>query len=430
MTNNEKVIFRTPVNHLIFNINIMKRKILLTFTIFVLALNGKAQLLSKANQDESIPENLYFNLAEQLLRTDGKLKLGGYGEAHYNQPLSKDLKKNGTLDVHRFVMMLGYQFNSKTQFVTELEFEHVNEVSIEQMYLQYKLTNYLNFRAGLLLSPMSIINLYHEPTVFNGVERPQLNNALIPTTWREIGFGASGIILPAYIKYQVYVMNGFKSYDNGVAQIGGEKGLRNGRQKAAKSFVSSPNYTARLEFFGLRGFNIGLSGYFGKTQSALYDNIKKGDDAALSMADSSVVGLSMIGADARYSFEGFKFASQLFYSGLSNTYQYNAFTANKGGGDLGKSMFGYYADLGYNLLKTTQSSKEFVFFVRYSNYDTHFSVSQNIIKNSAYQKTVFTTGLSLFLDKGAVIKTDLQFVKSGSDTKYANTLNVGFGIMF
>jgi hypothetical protein len=364
-----------------------------------------------------------------MLMTNGNLKIGGYGEVHYNQPVSSDERKNGTLDVHRFVMMMGYQFNDKLQFVTELEFEHVSEFYVEQAFLQYKLNNAINLRGGLILTPMGIVNEYHEPTTFNGVERPQIDNNISPTTWREIGIGITGVILPASLKYQAYIMNGFNGYD-GQARIGGASGLRGGRQKGANSYISSPNFSGKVEYFGIRGLNLGLSGYFGNTQSTLYNGIDKNDEAALAKADSSVVGISMIGADARYSYKGLKLTGQFYYTHLSNAEAYNQFTKNKGGGNLGSSMFGYYIDLGYNVLRSVKTEKQLIPFVRYSNYDTHYTVPANITDNLSYQRNVVTTGLSFFLTKGAVVKTDLQFVKNGVSDKYATTFNAGFGIMF
>ena len=380
-------------------------------------------------QTDSIPSNLYFNSAEKMLMTNGNLKIGGYGEVHYNQPVSSDVRKNGTLDVHRFVMMMGYQFNNRLQFVTELEFEHVSEFYVEQAFLQYKLNNAINFRGGLILTPMGIVNEYHEPTTFNGVERPQIDNNISPTTWREIGFGITGVILPASLKYQAYIMNGFNGYD-GQARIGGASGLRGGRQKGANSYISSPNFSGKVEYFGIRGLNLGLSGYFGNTQSTLYNGIDKNDEAALAKADSSVVGISMIGADARYSYKGLKLTGQLYYTSLSNTEAFNQFTKGKGGGNLGSAMFGYYVDLGYNVLRSVKTEKQLIPFVRYSNYDTHYTVPSNITDNLSYQKNVITTGLSFFLTRGAVVKADLQLVKNGASDKYVNIFNAGFGIMF
>ena len=380
-------------------------------------------------QSDTIPSNLYINSAEKMLMTNGNLKIGGYGEVHYNQPVSSESRQNGKLDVHRFVMMMGYQFNERLQFVTELEFEHVSEVYVEQAFLQYKLHKYINLRGGLILTPMGIVNEYHEPTAFNGVERPQIDNNIVPSTWREIGIGITGVILPVSVRYQAYVMNGFNSFD-GSARIGGASGLRGGRQKGAESFVSSPNFSVKAEYFGIRGLNIGLAGYFGNTQSKLYNGIDKNDEEALAVADSSVVGISMVGVDARYSIKGLKIAGQLYQTGLSNTEQYNSFTSNKGGGNLGSSMFGYYVDLGYDVMRFANSDKQLIPFIRYSNYDTHKSVPGNINENLAYQKDVITTGLSFFLSKGAVIKADMQFVKNGNSDEYVKTFNAGFGIMF
>ena len=380
-------------------------------------------------QSDTIPSNIYINSAEKMLMTNGNLKIGGYGEVHYNQPVSSDVRKNGTLDVHRFVMMLGYQFNERLQFVTELEFEHVKEFYVEQAFLQYKLNKFINFRGGLILTPMGIINEYHEPTAFNGVERPQIDNNISPTTWREIGFGINGVVLPVSLKYQFYVLNGFNSYD-GTARIGGSSGLRGGRQKGAESFMSSPNFSSKFEYFGIRGLNVGLAGYFGITQSTLYNGVDKNDEEAKAQADSSVVGISMVGVDARYSIRGLKISGQFYYTGLSNTGQYNKFTTGKGGGNLGSSMFGYYIDLGYDVLRSAKTEKQLIPFVRWSNYDTHYKVPVNIDENPAYQKNVYTSGLSFFLTKGAVLKADMQFVKNGAQDKYAKTFNAGFGIMF
>lgn len=142
----------------------MKNSILIVCLILISTLFSNAQ-------PDNILENFYVNGAEKMLMTNGNLKIGGYGEVHYNQPFASDMIKNGTLDVRRFVMMMGYQFNDRLQFVTELEFEHVKELYVEQAFLQYRLNKFINFRGGLILTPMGIVNEYHEPTAFNGVER-------------------------------------------------------------------------------------------------------------------------------------------------------------------------------------------------------------------------------------------------------------------
>ncbi|KJF43291.1 hypothetical protein [Draconibacterium sediminis] len=399
------------------------KKLLLSFLIV------SAGLFSFA-QNEEINPNQYTNSADNLLIQDSKLLIGGYGEVHYNQPLSGDTYNNGKLDVHRVVMLLGYNFNEKTQFITEIEYEHVKEVYVEQAFLQYKLNNAINFRGGLMLVPMGIINEYHEPTTFNGVERPLVDNTITPTTWREIGFGISGTILPASLKYQAYVMNGFNGYD-GSAKLSGAKGMRSGRQKGAESYMSAPNFAGKVEYFGIRGLNLGVSTYLGKTQSKLYNGIDKNDDAAVAMADSSVVGISMLGLDARYSVKGLQLRGQLYYASLSNTDEYNAFTAKDGSmNDVGSAMIGYYAEAAYNVFRTVDTELQLTPFVRYEFLNTHSSVENNIAKNASYEKTAITTGLTLALTKGAVVKTDIQFVKNAATDTYAKTFSAGIGVMF
>ena len=111
----------------------------------------------------------------------------------FNLP-SRDgtIHKNATLDVHRLVTFFGYNFNEKASFVSEVEFEHVSEVYVEQAFLDYKIKNNLSVNAGLMLIPMGIQNLYHEPATFNGVERTNVDKYIVPSTWREIGIGVSG----------------------------------------------------------------------------------------------------------------------------------------------------------------------------------------------------------------------------------------------
>lgn len=401
----------------------MKRLLLLSMII----LAG----ISAYSQKADSTNNQYANAADNLLSKDSKLVLGGYGEVHYNQPLEGSTHNNGKLDVHRVVMLFGYNFTDKTQFITELEFEHVKEVYVEQAFLQHKLNSYINLRGGLMLVPMGIINEYHEPNTFNGVERPLIDKYISPTTWREIGIGATGNILPATLKYQVYIMNGFNSYD-GSAHLSGKNGLRKGRQKGAESFSSAPNLTGKVEYYGIKGLNIGLSGYFGKTQSTLYNGIEKNDDAAVAMADSSVVGVSMLGLDTRYTISGLQLRGQLYYTSLANSEQYNVFTADADGtlNDVGSSMVGYYAELAYNVLRPINAKMQLLPFVRYEFLNTHNSVESNISKNLSYEKHAITTGLTLKLTKGAVAKADVQFVKDAASDKYTKTFNAGIGVMF
>ena len=405
----------------------MNRYLLLTFAMLG-AYFSKAQV---AQNDTTLLSNNYLNTANRMMQTDRKLTIGGYAQIDYNQPLSADTYNNGKLDVHRLVMLFGYKFNSRTQFITEIEYEHIKEVYIEQAFVDYRINNYMNLRAGLMLIPMGIVNEYHEPPTFMGVERPLLDNYLVPTTWREIGIGLTGNIPNANLKYQAYIVNGFSSY-NGDPTLRGTDAFRKGRQKGAESFMSTPNLTAKIEYYGFGGLNLGLSGYVGNTQSTLYNGLEKNDIDAVTQADSSVVGISMIGLDARYSKNGVMLRGQLNYANISNTEAYNNISNSTGKtNDLGSALFGYYLEAGYNVFYTAKNIKtELIPFIRYSEVDTHHQVAGELQKNDSYHRTIITTGLGWKVSPGAIFKADMQFLKTKVDNSFNMMFNAGVGIWF
>lgn len=385
--------------------------------------------LSVQSQEDSTT-NVYINTADQLMQSNSRLSLGGYGEIHYNQPLTKGLKESGTLDVHRIVMFMGYNFSSKTQFVSEIEFEYAKELWVEQAFLQHKLNKYMNLRAGLILVPMGIINEYHEPTTFHGVERPVIDNKIAPSTWREVGAGFTGTILKASLKYQAYLVGGLNGYDTkGV--FSGTKAIREGRQKGSKAYFNQPAFAAKVEYFGIRNLNIGLSTYAGKSASKLNQKLNRDSTILVSRADSSTTEIMMIGADARYQLKGVELRAQFYYTNFSNSMEYNKFTSINGKqNDLPVANMGYYAEMAYNLLQTSDSPYALIPFFRYEWYDLHYKVNENTVKNEQYLNTMLTTGLTFKLHKNAALKADLQFYKSKQEADWSKTFNLGVGVMF
>lgn len=361
-----------------------------------------------------------LNAAQRILSGNygSAVTVGAYGEMLYNQPEGD----NGEIDVQRLVLLLGYRFTDKVQFFTEIELEHVNEVFVEQAFVNYNVANNVNLRGGLMLVPMGIVNEYHEPTTFNGVERPEMDNAVVPTTWRELGVGVSGRFNDISLGYQAYVFNGFKSTEadgegglSGFLQ--GSNGLRGGRQKGMKSTIDSPTLSAKVDYYGIPGLRLGLSGYFGKTQAA--DNIEA--------IDGANIGISMIGFDARYAYERFTARGQFIHAALSDTEQYN----NATGQDLGSALQGFYIEGGYNLLPRNKKQKLFA-FTRYEQFNTHANTDGALQQNEAYDRTDVTTGLSYHIAPGVVVKGDYQFRSNdleGNDG-VKNRLNFGIGVWF
>lgn len=392
----------------------MKRLTLL-FTVLIASISFAQTVQDSITFD---PQK-QLNAAQRILSGNyGKaVTVGAYGELTYNQPEAL----NGELDVQRLVLLFGYKFNERTQFVTEVEFEHVEEVFIEQAFVNYVIGSNISLRGGLMLVPFGIINEFHEPTTFNGVERPAIDNVIIPTTWREIGVGVAGRFNEISLGYQAYIFNGFKStsFDGSGGVNGalkGSDGLRGGRQKAIQSTVDSPTFSVKFDYYGLPGLRLGLSGYFGDTQA---------EDDVEGIAGANI-GISMIGLDARYAFQRFTARGQYVHGSLSGTEDYNNLT----GKDLGSVLEGWYLEAAYNLLPQEKAQRLFA-FARYEQYDTHADTDGALQQNDAYNRNDLTTGLSYHIAPGVVLKGDYQFrdnAISGGDV--ADRLNFGIGVWF
>ncbi len=391
-----------------------------TAFIFAFVLLQSA-LFAQTKMDTLVPKNT----AQTMMAKDARLTIGGYAEIDYNQPISATNRLNGKLDVHRLVMLFGYKFNKKTQFVTEIEFEHVKEVFVEQAFLSHKLGRNVNLNAGLILIPMGIINEYHEPTTFNGVERPNLDKYIVPTTWREIGIGLNGRVNSWSLRYQAYLVNGLKSFD-GSAKLSGQNGFRSGRQKAAEAIASAPNFAGKVEYYGFGNLKFGLSTYLGNTQSTSYNGIDRNDDFGMSQADSTVVGLYLWGADFRYNKKGFQARGQFNYGLVGNASAYNQFT----GSDVGSAIGGYYVEAGYDLFHSLDfKNYQLIAFTRFEQYNTHQSVDQ-IEQNDAFKRTEITSGLTWKLSTGAALKADYQRFTTAASDEAKHQLNFGVGIWF
>ncbi|WP_411031425.1 hypothetical protein [Spongiimicrobium sp. 3-5] len=360
-----------------------------------------------------------LNAAQRILSGNyaSAVTVGAYGEMLYNQPEGD----NGELDIQRLVLLFGYRFDERTQFVTELEVEHVEEIFVEQAFVNYNVADNVNLRGGLMLVPMGIVNEFHEPTTFNGTERPTLDNVIVPTTWRELGIGVSGRFNNLSLGYQAYLFNGFKSTEadgeGGISGIlRGSNGLRSGRQKGIRSTIDSPNFSTKFDYYGIPGLRLGLSGYFGKTQAA--DDVEE--------LDGANIGITMIGLDARYAYQKFTARAQFINASLSDTEEYNALT----GRDLGSQLQGWYLEGAYNLLPRGNKQKLFA-FARYETYDTHADTEGTLAQNPAYDRSDITTGLTYHIAPGVVVKGDYQFRENNDDASdVKDRLNFGIGVWF
>lgn len=358
--------------------------------------------------------SLFFSLLGVLRAQNAEeiTTLGGYGELHYNEP---DGAAQGQLDFHRFVLYIGHTFNEQLSFKSEIELEHTKleagdpnggEIAIEQAYLDWHFSQTIGLRAGIILPPIGIINQFHEPPTFHGVERPNVERTIIPTTWRESGAGIYGVLSEG-VQYQLYVTAGLRAEG-----FTGSGGIRGGRQEALESSPANPSLTGRLDYLPLHELKVGGSFFVGNTT---------GGDSALGSGR-----LSFISGDAQFNSGQFSLRTIGAFGSLTDAEKINATFGNS----VADHIYGFYVEGALNIMPWLSPGSELMLspFLRYEQYDTQSKVTGFTADPKNHRNEV-TLGATLKPTYNTSFKIDYQFMNNaaGFNTK---RLNIGIGYHF
>ena len=359
--------------------------------------------------------------ATKVYRVDRGLSFGGYGEMLYeNYSGTVDSGSRATtrdqFDMLRAILYTGYKYNDKVIFNSEIEYEHGStgsggEVSVEFAYLDFLARPELGVRTGLVLIPMGLLNELHEPTAYLGAKRPVTENAIIPSTWREMGagvFGESG-----QLSWRGYVVNSL----NGRNFTAG--GVRGGRQKGARALAEDLAITGRLDWQPVVGTTIGASFFSGNTgQSNLVSNNVV--DARYTVYD--------LHADAR--FRGVVLRGLWSRGSLDDAAELNALNSLTGNRSVGKTMGGWYAEAGYDLSSLLPFGETSIMpYARYEQVDTQRTVPTGFLRNPANDQSIFTYGFQFKPIPQTVFKVDYQNVDNEAGTGL-DQWNIGIGYIF
>jgi hypothetical protein len=341
--------------------------------------------------------------------------LSGYMDFHFN----KEEHQDGTLDFHRFVLLMSHSFSPRIRFVGELELEHAfvegleeaGEIELEQAYVDFLLTREINFRAGMLLMPIGIINERHEPPVYNGVERPFVDTVIIPTTWFEAGAGIHGELRHGW-RYRAYVAAPLNSLE-----FSADEGIREGRQKGSNAHVRNIASTGRLEYLGVRGLVAGASFWHGKSSFRLPH-----------LATTVTVGE----ADARFRRNRLELRGEYAQVGISDATNLNDTVGRLTGisPNIAESLRGFYGEASYRVW-ARGSPRDLVAFVRYENFDTQHRMPAGFVPLKEFDRDAWVIGITYFPDADVAVKIDYVNQRNQSTiVKPRNSVNVGLGWWF
>ncbi len=353
--------------------------------------------------------------------------LGGYGELHLS---FGDNVRSAALD--RIVLFAGGDVGNGLRVETETEVEDGHEVEIEQAYLEWQAAERVQAQGGLVLLPISRLNASHEPPTYLTVERPGVDTAVLPSTWREVGARIAWRAADAW-SFDAALVNGLDAHG-----FRAEDGFRGGRQNGtgveveeiittseARATSESEEEAAGVQFRDLGaalraawtpllGTSVAISGYTSKAG--------QGD---VRLAD---VRASLLSGDIDVQRAGWSVRATAGAGFLRDAEAVRTVTLE----DVGSRFHGEALEVGYDILRGRRSTAaaRLIPYVRWEHLDPRSAVPAGTPALPSLATTTWTAGVSFLPSrqvalKGAVMRTH----DTASDTD-ETTAALGLGWMF
>jgi hypothetical protein len=364
-------------------------------------------------------------------RSNAILSIGAYGELKFGGQDAPGGWKDG-FDAGRIVLLPTFQVTDNIIFNAEIEFEHggiaddeddklTGSVDIEQAYIDFKFNEHFNWRApGVDVVPFGFINLFHEPTQFYSVQRPELDNGLIPTTWFEGSTSIYGKIVDD-LNYQFQINTGLEDIgqNDGVPDgpynpgISGTEALGLARTPIGdfNQTKNAPGFAWRLSY--TPPFIPGLAG----STSVFYTpNVTPRDSHADNGAPLGHSSVTMVDTEVRYRIPntGFELRGEFVDVFLGSPGNLRANNDGNPENNVGDHMWGGSLEAGYHieLNRFIHHGWELVPFYRYTYEDLQtggFSGTDTNLPTGQGKRQFHTIGLAAFPAPQLVLKLDYQF---------------------
>ncbi len=408
-----------------------------------------ADELERTRRELAVPEDKPLSskyglapAASKIYDLASGLSIGGYGEGYYRNLVGDKGGARNSADLQRMELYPGYKFTDSIVFNSEIEFEHATtgstetsgsgSVSVEFAYLDFLLRDWANIRAGLVLVPMGFVNEIHEPVSFFGVNRPEIERQIIPSTWRENGVGILGTLYEQ-VDYQAFVINGFN------AEGFDSSGLRGGRQKGNRALAEHLAFVARLDWTPVAQFLVGGSVYHGN--SGQNQNVGVSAPFGSYTVEIPDSPTTIWEVHAQYQEYGLHLRSLFTMAHIGDnadlTTALGPIAPGGGTGELsmgeaiGGEMLGVYGEIAYDLMPLLFPGSERTLepFFRYSYYDTQRDVPNGFASDGSKEIEIYTLGFSFQPIPRVVIKADYRN-RSAKSGQLPDEFNLGVGFVF
>ncbi len=393
------------------------------------AMNARfEQLERKVDSQERELKDLRAAEAPGDRPTVSDTTIGGYGEASYTA--YKHEASRNQADLRRFVLFVGHRFSEKWSFDSEVEWEHTvtssedaGETAIEQAYVNYQFRPGMNIKTGLFLMPFGFINESHEPPVFYGVDRNEVETRIIPSTWREGGMVFDGTT-PFGLRASLGLVTGFdiSKFDDPA------RPLSSVHQELSLARARDVSYYGALNYQGVPGLLVGGAAFHGRSG---HKNAAFREDPAQPNLAGIDAEITLYEAHTRWQGHGLDLQA-LFAEGLMA--QAGAFDTaiakfNTATGEdrpfAPKRFNGWLTQAAYIVWQSGDAS--LAPFVRYEAFDTQAKLPDGITADPANKDWVTTAGFSLKPVSSVVFKADYHWNRRNT---HEDRFNLGVGYMF
>jgi len=256
--------------------------------------------------------------------------------------------------------------------------------------------------------PLGFINEIHEPVFFHGVNRPEVERSIIPTTWRELGVGLFGTV--GDFEYRAYAMTSLNASGFSTS------GIRGGRQSGNRAIADDGAGAARLDWTPsfVPGLLAGASAFVGDTSQNLFGNA----EARLALWDAHVEyrthGLELRGLAAFGYLDDAKSVSNGNATTVANQFQ------------------GHYVEAAYDVMPHIFPEAETQYlapFFRYEHFDTNASVPSGFVRDFTKDTDLYTVGLGYKPIPQVVLKLDYRNFQLAEGSR-SDDVTIGAGFVF
>ncbi len=340
-----------------------------------------------------------------LRRLGRNTYIGGYMDHELR------FEENGkhTFDQHRLIPFIYSDVSDRVKFATEIEFEHggtessggiqgqTGELKVEFATIDFLMTDWLNYRGGIILSPLGKFNLVHDSPLQDLTDRPMVNRRIIPTTLSESGMGFFGTFYPTELSkldYEIYVVNGFSAQDGSSVASGGQSFIRSSRGSQKDDNNRNPAFVGRIAYSPFLGLEIGLSAHTG--------NIDEHNSNRMTIK----------ALDWTYQKGPFELVGEYAHASIERDGNFDGDTPNsdKYNGD----MWGYYVEPRYHFMPQFLKDSAPTFFTDNSTFTAvarlgGLDINQPTPGSADLRQTRLTTGFNFRYTEDTVFKAEYQF---------------------